>query len=183
LKIPLSVTKREEIKGDLKVSAVNLPRDINRADVNVKDKAETELYFRTTNIPVGSYTFYFQGVSKFSYKRNQDAINASKEEQKRAGELKKKYDEEAKTTTAKAAEAVKAVQTAANELKAAQQAAEAARKAAEDLAKRVAEAEKKLAASKQDLEQNKGPAHRRDHQEARRTRRNRTPPVPYFARQ
>ena len=155
LEIPLKVTKREAIKGDLKVSAVNLPRDINRQDVTVKDNGKTELYFRTTNIPTGTYSFYFQGVSKFSYKRNQDAINKAKEEQKRAQELKKKYDEEAKTAQAKAAEAGKASQTAANELKTAQQAAEAAKKAAEDLAKQVAEAEKKLAASKQALEQNK----------------------------
>ncbi len=120
LEIPLKVTTREAIKGDLKVSAVSLHRDITRKDVTVKTTAKTELYFRTTNIPVGYTTFYFQGLSKFSYKRNQDAINEAKAEQKRAAELKKKYDAEAKTAQAQAATETKNATTAAAELKAAQ---------------------------------------------------------------
>ncbi len=148
VEIPFKVTKREAIKGDLKVSAVDLPRDINRKDENVKDNGKTELYLRTTNIPTGTYTFYFQGTSKFTYKRNQDAVEKAKEEQKRANELKKKYDEEAKAAQTKAQEAAKNSQTAANELKSAQQAAEAAKKAADEAAKQVAAAEQKLAEAK-----------------------------------
>lgn len=155
LKIPLKVTTREQLKGDLKVSVVDLHKDITRSDVNVKDKAETELYFRTTAIPTGSYTFYFLGTSKFSYKRNQDAVEQAKQEKQRADELKKKYDAEAKQAQDKAQQAAKDAQTAANELKSAQQAAEAARKAADDLAKQVAAAEKKLADAKKAAEENK----------------------------
>ncbi|MCA9069936.1 MAG: hypothetical protein KDA84_13480, partial [Planctomycetaceae bacterium] len=155
LNIPLKVTTREAIKGDLKVSAVDLHKDITRKDVTVKDKAETELYFRTTNIPTGSYTFYFQGTSKFSYKRNQDAVESAKEEKKRADELKKKYDAEVKEAQTKAQQAAKDAQTAANELKTAQQAAEAARKASTDLAKQVTAEEKKFADAKKAADQNK----------------------------
>ncbi len=117
VEIPLKVTKREEIKGDLKVSAVNLPRDINRSDVNVKDTGKATLDLRTSNIPLGTYTFYFQGTSKFGYKRNQAAIDKAKAEQTRANDLKKKYDEELKTAQAKVAQTTKDAQTAANELK------------------------------------------------------------------
>jgi hypothetical protein len=106
------------------------------------------LDLRTSNIPLGSYTFYFQGVSKFSYKRNQDAINKAKEEQQRAGELKKKYDEELKTAQANGAQLTKDSQTAAAELKTVQQAADTAKKVADDTAKQVAAAEAKLAAAK-----------------------------------
>ena len=152
VEIPFKVTKREAIKGDLKVSAVDLPKDINRKDETVKDTGKTELYLRTTNIPTGSYTFYFQGTSKFTYKRNEEAVNKAKEEQKRANELKKKYDAEAKAAQTKAQEAAKNAQTAANELKTAQQAAEAAKKAADEAAKQVAAAEQKLAAAKKAAE-------------------------------
>lgn len=155
LKIPLKVTAREKTKGDLKVSAVALHKDITRKDVTVKDKAETELYFRTTNIPTGSYTFYFQGLSKFSYKRNQDAVEKAKNEKKRADELKKKYDAELKTAQTKAQQATKDSQTAASALKTAQQTAAAAVKASTDLGKQVATAEQKLATDKKALEQNK----------------------------
>ena len=61
VEIPFKVTKREAIKGNLKVSAVDLPRDINRKDENIKDNGKTELYLRSTNIPTGTYSFYFQG--------------------------------------------------------------------------------------------------------------------------
>ncbi len=111
-----------------------------------------ELYLRSTNVPLGTYSFYFQGTSKFSYKRNADAVNKAKEEQKRAGELKKKYDEELKAAQAKAAQATKDSQTAANELKTAQQSTEAAKKSAEEIAKQAATAEQNLQAAKKAAE-------------------------------
>lgn len=147
--LPVKLTKREKLKGAVKVAAVGLPKNFQDKEVNIKgNDGKMQFEVRGTDVPVGTYTFYLRGETKFNYKRNQDAVKRAEAEQKRLSELLKqltgKRDEAKKAQD----EANRAAQDAANKLKQAQQNHQNAEKASQEAAKRVQQAEKKLADAK-----------------------------------
>jgi len=148
LDIPVKVNAREKLKGNLKVEAVNLHKNLNFNSSNIKGNGKLQLEVRGNDVPVGVYTFYLRGESKFSYKRNQDAVKWAQQLQKKAGELvkqRKQAEDEAKQARDKANQEA---DDAENQLKQARQKADEAKKKADEAAKRVKDLEKKLADAK-----------------------------------
>lgn len=156
LELPIKVNTREKLKGTLKVAAVGLHKDMKPKDINVKGgSGKMQFELRSDNIPVGAYSFYLLGTSKFQYKRNQDAVTRAEERQKKAAEILKDLTEQAKQAEEARKRAEQQAQTAQNELKQAAANREDAENKAKQAADQLKQAEKKLADAKKAANANK----------------------------
>ena len=103
LEIPVTVTRREDFKEAIKLTATGLPQQIRPKELNIdgsKSEGKFELELNQQNTPVGAYTFYAKGETKRKYARNPDAIKEAEAEQKRVTEMVAKLGEEVKAATA-----------------------------------------------------------------------------------
>jgi hypothetical protein len=145
LEIPVKVTRRGEIKGNLTLTALGLPANVQPQPLAL-DGNTNEGKFAVQinpNAPLGSYSIYLQVQSTVAYKRDPAAAEA-------ASKAKVETDKLAADTAeaAKAADAAKQVaDKAATETDAAAKAAAAA-KATADAAAKTAADEAKAAADK-----------------------------------
>lgn len=150
LDLPIKVTQREKLKGDLKLTAVGLPKDLKPKDVTVKGTdGKLQMQLTSSRILPGAYTFYLRGTAKYNYKRNQDAVKQAGAEQKRLAELAKKFADAAKQAGDARNKAQQQAQQAANDLKQAQQAKQNADRVAQQAAQAAKQAAEKLAQAKQ----------------------------------
>jgi len=68
--LPVSVARRGDFKGPLKLSVVGLPKEIKVADVNVTaDTANVSIDLTNAKMKEGTYTVHLQGVAKVKYTR------------------------------------------------------------------------------------------------------------------
>ena len=154
LEIPVKVVRRRDFKGDLKLVATGLPKELKPADLTVKgDAGEAKLAVNATkkNTKTGVYTFYLRADTKAKLTRDADAVPAAEQEQKRLEALVKQLTEKYKTATqaqkaaiAAAEATVKAVGQSEQALKAAQAGGSGAN---------VKEAEQALAEAKKKAQQ------------------------------
>jgi hypothetical protein len=151
IELPVTVTRRGELKDPLKFAPVYLPNEMKPKDLTINnDQSAGKLEMELNNqaIKPGVYTFCMKADSKMSYARNPEAVAAVEAEKKQLDDAIAKLAEQLKTVTAardaavKAAADAKAAQTAAEQAKAAA-AQEAATKQGDE--KKVAD--EKLAAA------------------------------------
>lgn len=153
--VPVKVTKRGEVKGNVKVEAVGLSRDWNAKAANVGDNGKLTFELRSDDVPTGTYTLYFRGQFKARYNYNQDAVKKAEEEQEQAQAILKEWTDKANQTKGQRDQAVRDAQTAQNELNQAQQNMQNAEREEKDAANRVKEAEQKVAQAKKEADANK----------------------------
>jgi hypothetical protein len=137
LEIPVKVTRRGEIKGNLTLTALGLPANVQPQPLTLDGNTnEGKLAVQlNANAPLGSYTIYLQAQSTVAYKRDPAAAEAA---------AKAKADTDKLVTdtaeAAKAADAVKqAADKAATETDVAAKAAAAAKTTADTAAKTAAD--------------------------------------------
>jgi hypothetical protein len=102
LEIPITVTRRDGVGGDIKLVATGLPGEVKPGDVTIKgDATEGKLTMTITNAKAqaGLYTYYLRGDAKVKRPRNGAAIALAQANQSRIAELKTKTDEELKVAT------------------------------------------------------------------------------------
>jgi hypothetical protein len=102
LEIPITVTRRDGVGGDIKLVATGLPGEVKPGDVTIKgDATEGKLTMTITNAKAqaGLYTYYLRGDAKVKRPRNGAAIALAQANQTRIAELKTKTDEELKVAT------------------------------------------------------------------------------------
>ncbi len=139
---PIKLARRNDFKGDLKLSPVGLEKNFGAKDTTVKgDNGKFELALINNQIKAGTYTFYLRGQAKFKYARDPEAQKKAEEEQKRFAELVKQFEANNKEMVESLNKAKQAEQQAANELKQ----AEDQKKSAGDDAAKLSEAEQKFA--------------------------------------
>lgn len=154
--IPVKVNKRAKLKGDVKVSAVDLPRDMEAKSITVKgNDGKMPVELRGDRFPAGTYTFYLRGQTKFRYERNQDAVKRAEERKKEAEEIAKQLKEREDEARQARDKANQEAQDAENKLREAKQNQESAEREEKETAQRLQEAEKKLADAKKEAAANK----------------------------
>jgi len=155
--IPVKVNKRAELKGDVKVSAVGLPKDIRDNDIKVKGGGDGKvpIELRSDRFPAGAYTFYLRGETKFRYERNQDAVKRAEQRKKEAEEIEQQLKEQEDKAREARDKANREAQDAENEFKEAKRKQENAEREEKEAAKRLEDAEKKLAQAKKEANANK----------------------------
>jgi len=173
LEIPVKVTRRGDFKGNLALTPIGLPQNVQVANVTINaDKADGVLALTLPqNAPTGTFTFYVQAATQVSYKRNPEgaaaaaeakkaldaAVNETTEANKKATADKANADKAATESAAaakKAAEAKVAAEKLLADAKKAQEASEAQLKAAKDAEKEgagkaLAEASAKVKAAEE----------------------------------
>jgi hypothetical protein len=159
LKIPYTVVRRGEFKGNITGMPTDLPANINAQQFNIDGNAssgEFQINF-TSNAPTGTYTFYVGGfVQGLQYKRNPEAAAAAAERKAKFEKIMAETAEKSKVANEEAAKTKQALDTANAELKTATDKKTAADKAVADAdteaknAAAAAEQAKKAAAEKPD---------------------------------
>lgn len=154
LKVPFTATRRNNYKGNVQCTVVNLPANINRTNFNIAGgnaSGEFQLTLRN-NTPAGVYTLHAGAfVTGYSYARNPEAAEAAKKRKEEIDKIAADADKASKAAATAKQQADKAAADAATALTAAEQKANATTKAAdvaiEALAKADDAAKKAQAAS------------------------------------
>ena len=159
LKIPYTVVRRGDYKGNIAAFPVDLPANVTARQFAINGNTSSgEFEIRmTANTPPGTYTFYLAGqVQGLPYRRNPEAAEAAAEEKTRFEKVLAETTEKSKAAADAATKAKQALDTANAELKKATDARTAAMKAATDAdaaaknAAAASEAAKKAAAASPD---------------------------------
>lgn len=128
IEVPVTVTRRGELKDPLKFTAVYLPNEMKPKDLainNDQTAGKLEMELNNANIKPGVYTFCLKADSKINYARNPESVAAVEAEKAQLDAAIAKLTEQLKAATAardaavKAAADAKAAQTAAEQAKAA----------------------------------------------------------------
>jgi hypothetical protein len=156
LAIPIKVTRAGSFKGEVKLLAVGLHRQMRLADMTIDGMATSKEVSLDIDpaVPVGAMSFFLRGEATVSYSRNSERATQATEDKKRIDALAAELTTAAQKATQARQEADQAAQKAAAALKQAQQqhrgvpkdSADALTKA--DLAVSEAEAQTKLAEAK-----------------------------------
>jgi len=91
LSIPLGVVRRAGSKGELSLTAANLPAELKVAELKLAEGAAAgtvELDF-DPKLPAGSYVVILTGAAKASYQRNPQAAEVAKADHERIAALSK----------------------------------------------------------------------------------------------
>ena len=152
LEIPVTVTRRGDFKDAIKLTAAGLPQQIRPKELNVdgnKGDGKFELELNQQNTPLGVYTFYVRGETKWKYPRNPDAIMQAEAEQKRVAEMIKTIEGDVKNATAAKDQVTKAAADAAAAAKTGEQKKTEAANNAKAKADAAKQATDKLAQAKE----------------------------------
>lgn len=109
LSIPVQVSRREDVKGALKLDARDLPAEIKAATLNIDgqtQEAQLELTI-DPKAPTGSLSFYLAGQSKVAYQRNPEAAQAAEEKKLAFADLILRLTEQSQAAKASKAKATK----------------------------------------------------------------------------
>lgn len=159
LKVPYTVVRRGEFKGNITGMPFDLPNNVNAQQFNIDGNATSgEFQINlTSNTPSGTYTFYVGGfVQGLQYKRNPEAAAAAAERKGKFEKIMAETAEKAKLANEEAAKAKQALDTSNAELKTATDKQTAADKTVADAdtaaknAAAAAEQAKKASAEKPD---------------------------------
>jgi hypothetical protein len=140
LTIPVKVTRKEGVKGNLQLTPQGLPKEIKVGNVTVADKdaeGKAEITLDPKMKP-GLYTIYFQGATKYSYRRNPQAVERAKKDQEQVNKVAMAMAEARKTADAAKQAADKKAADAANLAKQRADEQTNLQKQAEDAAKQSA---------------------------------------------
>jgi hypothetical protein len=140
LEIPVKMVRRNNFKGNVQFNVIGQPQNLQVQNFALNgDQVDGKLVINIpTNVPLGTFTFYMQGVTQVPYARNADLAAAAEEAKKEIEKIAADMAAAAK----KAADDAKAAgdaKVAAD--KAAAEAAAAAQKAAEALKQAKAKAD------------------------------------------
>jgi hypothetical protein len=151
---PVNIVRRGEFKGNVSMSALGLPQNVQpKQNTNVeaaKPASDFEIKL-PNNAPLGTYSFFVLGISDVPYARNPEALQAALA--RKAAVEKISADEASAAKSAaeakmaaekKLADATAAMQKAAEAAKAAEKAAADAQAAATTTTAKVAEAQAAL---------------------------------------
>ncbi len=121
LTIPVKVTRRGEFKGNLKLRAVGLPKEIVAAEIDIAPAAAdgSFMFEAKAGTPPGTYTFFVQATSQINYRKNPKAAEKATEAQRLADKTAVDAVAAAKTAADQVAAAVKAIADADGGVKAA----------------------------------------------------------------
>ncbi len=113
LEIPIKVTRRGDFKEVLKLTGVDVPKNL-KLDANIAaDKTEGKLTFDILNtVAPGTYTLLLQSSSKLNYRRNPQQLEKAEESNAVADAAVKQADAALKAATTKKTDADKVVAVA-----------------------------------------------------------------------
>lgn len=135
LKIPYTATRRNNYKGQVQCTLVNLPANVNRTNFNVAANnaaGEVQLTLRNTT-PAGVYSLHAGAfVAAYSYSRNPEAAAAAKKRKEQIDKIAADATNASKDATTAKQQADKAATDTANAVKAAEQKQTQAKKAESD---------------------------------------------------
>lgn len=152
LEIPVKVTRRGEIKGNLTLTALGLPPNVTPQPLTLDGKTnEGKLQLQVkAAAPLGTFSTYLQVQSTVSYKRDLPAVEAAAKAKAESDKLATELAAASKTAEAAKQTAVKAAASADAALKA----AAAAKQTADQAAAAAKAATDKAAAAKAALDAN-----------------------------
>jgi hypothetical protein len=104
LKIPISYTRKGNVKADLKLQPVGLPDEIKASELVLKPDASEgvlELTLNNANIPLGTYSFCLVGQTAIDHQRNPDDVARAEQAQKSFEAVVAEIAESEKDATAK----------------------------------------------------------------------------------
>ena len=119
LEIPIKVTRREDFKGNIALTPVNLPQNVQVANLTINaDKNDGKLQITLNqNSPLGTFSLYMQGSSQVAYKYNPQGADLAAEFKKIVDQKVNELVEANKKAVADKAAADKAVADAAATVK------------------------------------------------------------------
>jgi hypothetical protein len=135
LKIPYTVTRRNDYKGAVQCVVTNLPANVNRTNFNIaggNNAGEFQITLRN-NTPAGLYTVHAATyVQAYSYARNPQAAEAAKQRKEEIDKISADAAAASKAAVAEKQKADKAATDTANAVKAEEQKVTQAKKAETD---------------------------------------------------
>lgn len=150
LEIPIKITRRGEFKGAVNLAPIGPPPNVQIPAIALNpDQAELPLKFNLPpNAPLGTFTFYLNGQTAVSYKRNPELAKAAADYKAELDKAVTDLTEAMKKADADKATATTEAQTAAAKAKTTADAKTAADKAAADAAAAAKAAQEKFEAAK-----------------------------------
>ena len=132
LQIPVSIERRGQFVGSVKLVTEGLPGIARRPEINVAGSdGKMEIAFSNRQIPLGTYTIFLRGNGSQYYLGNIDAIAAAKQHQQEIQTIRDKMISAADTASNEKQAAERVVKAAAEKLQQAQQMVEEAERTVE----------------------------------------------------